>query len=401
MSDNYCIALQPICDRDLNHVADELLYRSGVAHKSANISDAMMATARACNVAFYEVGIEKLIGQRQIFFNAPRDWIVDPTLMPPNAEQVVVEVLENVVGDAEVIEALATIRRLGYAIALDDFILNDQTSPLLQVATIVKIDAWQDFTLQDVFFYKNKGIKLLAEKVEEVEDFERLRELGFDYFQGYFYAKPQLHQATSRQRSSNQAAQIRILAALNQEFVDYQHLEQLIVQDPHLTFMLLKYTNSAYFGRFNRAVTVQQALTALGLRQVRTIVMTVMLANNGPASRLLLPCVLTRASMCYQVAQELGTVDPELAFMVGMLSQMDLFMGMPLSELLKQLQLTPEEMQVILKRTGELGCILNTVEAFEKAQTRSLNYIDARGLNELWLNSRVWVEETLKSTLNY
>lgn len=401
MSNNYCIALQPICDGSMRHIADELLYRSSTQATSAYIADdeALMATARVCNIAFYEVGLNKLVGQRKIFFNAPRDWLLNPDLLPPKSEQVVIEVLEDVVADPEMLAALLEIKHRGYALALDDFVLNEHTEQLLNIATIVKLDAWQDITPETVSFYKQQGLELLAEKVEEVEDFERLKQLGFDYFQGYFYAKPLMHAATSRERRSNHEAQIRILAALKRENLDYQQLEQLIIQDPHLTFMLLKYTNAAFYGRLAKAVTITQALTALGLRRVRGIVLTVMLADNGPASRLLLPQVLTRAAMCQQLAEETMSIDPDRAFTVGVLSKMDLMMNTPMTELLNQLSFGPEERAALLQRKGDLGHLLATVEAFEKVDGSGLINENLDRLNQLWLNSRIWVEDILQQTV--
>lgn len=401
MSNNYCIALQPICDRAMRHVGDELLYRSSAQATSAYIADdeAVMATARVCNIAFYEVGLTKLVGQRKIFFNAPRDWLLNPELLPPNSDQVVIEVLEDVSADSEIVDALIEIKKRGYTVALDDFVLNDNTKDLLNIATVVKLDNWQDISLEMVQFYKAQGVELLAEKVEEVEDFEHLKALGFDYFQGYFYAKPQMHAETSRERSSNQEIQIRILAALKREGVDYQQLERMIIQDPHLTFMLLKYTNAAFYARFTKAVTITQAITALGMLRVKAIVMTVMLANNGPASRLLLPQVLTRAAMCQQLAEDSYSIDPDMAFTVGVLSKMDLIMNMPMTELLLQLSSSQEEREALLHRKGELGHLLATVEAFENVDSAGLMNKSLDRLNQLWLRSRIWVEDILQLTV--
>lgn len=206
MKENYCIALQPICDREMNHIADELLYRSSALTNAVNVSDDMLATARVTNIAFYEFGLERLVGHRKLFVNTPRDWLLNPSLLPPNPKQVVIEVLEDVEAEPQIIEALKSIRKKGYEVALDDFVFSSDNRALLDLATIVKIDQWQSISSDEVLFYKQKGLRLLAEKVEEIEDFEYLHGLGFDYFQGYFYAKPEMHRGTSRMRSSNQKA---------------------------------------------------------------------------------------------------------------------------------------------------------------------------------------------------
>lgn len=139
---NYCIALQPICDGDLEHVADELLYRASASDTFANVSDeqAVQASARVCNIAFYEVGVENLVGRRKLFVNAPRDLLLKRELLPPRSRQVVVEVLESVAGEPAILDSLRQLRAMGYPVALDDFVLTETTRPLLEVASIVKID---------------------------------------------------------------------------------------------------------------------------------------------------------------------------------------------------------------------------------------------------------------------
>ncbi|WP_310696361.1 HDOD domain-containing protein [Marinospirillum sp.] len=395
-SENYCIALQPICNNKMRHVADELLYRSSAEATFATVDDQMQATARVCNAAFYETGLEKLIGNRKLFFNAPREWILKPELLPPNPEQVVVEVLESVTGEPKIIEALKKVRALGYDVALDDFILTTETEPLLDVASIIKVDLFEPVREEDIDLYKERGIRLLAEKVEDLETFKHYRDMGFEFFQGYFYARPEVHAETSRKgRGNNRGAQIRILKEAQEEEPDYQVMENLIAQDPQLTFMLLKYVNSAAFRRRSEITTIHQALNTLGIDRVRTIVTTVMLANNGPASRLLLPQALTRAAMCEKLADDMSGVNTRTAFMVGLMSMMDVLMGTSLDELLQQLPLSTEIKNAILYRQGKLGQLLALIIAFEHAKLagKSASLVDR--LNQAWMVSQVWSNEIM------
>lgn len=286
MTDNYCIALQPICDRKMRHVADELLYRSNANAPSATFSDDMVATARASNIAFYEIGLEQLVGNRKVFLNVPREWLLRPELLPPHSSQIVIEILETVVAEPEIIHALEHIKQKGYLIALDDFVLNDKTRRLLQYADYVKIDRWQHFSIEECAFYKEKNIKLLAEKVETYEDFQLLRHKGFDYFQGYFYAKPVTQVEWAYDRVSNRQAQLALLVELQRQQVDYDKLETLILIDPHLTYVILKYANSALYALQAPSTSMRQALQVLGLRRVRAIVATQLFAAGQPVNAL-------------------------------------------------------------------------------------------------------------------
>lgn len=393
---SYCIALQPICDAKMRHVADELLYRSSVSATFAQVDDNLMATARVINATFFESDLHSLIGTRKLFFNAPKEWILKPELLPPHPEQVVVEVLESVTGEPEIIAALKKVRQLGYDVALDDFILNDATRPLLDVATIIKVDLFEPVLEEDIAEYKRRGIKLLAEKVEDLATFNEYKAKGFEYFQGYFYAKPEVHKETSRKgRANNHSAQMRIIAELQQEEPDYEHLENLIVQDPQLAFMLLKYVNSSAFRRLNEITTIHQALNTLGLDRVRSIVTTVMLANNGPASRLLLPQALTRARMCELLANEMQNLDPKTSFMMGLMSMMDVLMGAKLIDIMAELPLSHEIKDAILRHEGRLGKLLTLVETFEKACFTEKTAHLAAKLNTTWLAGQKWSNEVM------
>lgn len=396
---NYCIALQPICDRKMRHVADELLYRAHGDATSATIDDHQKATARVCNVAFYETGLRSLVGSRKLFVNVPHEWLLKPELLPPEPDQVVVEVLEDVMGTPDVINALHKIRRMGYEIALDDFTLTPESQPLLNVADIVKVDVTQPMDIAHLQLLKESGKRLLAEKVEDLDTFNRMSGLGFELFQGYFYAKPETQKLTLRKRTNHHPALMRLLSELRRGDVNYKDLEDLIAQDAQLTYVLLKHANSAMLHHRGEIVTVTQALNALGLRRVQATVITILLADNGPTSRLLLSQALTRAAMCERVADESGQ-DPDAAFTVGLISMMGLLLDEPLAELLEKLPISQEAADAILLRSHGLGKILNLVEQFECGKVRdwSPDVIDL--YNHIWLESQVWTTQTLAAIDN-
>lgn len=393
-TNNYCIALQPICDGAMRHVGDELLYRSGANATSAQIDDDQTATARVCNVAFYETGLQSLVGTRKIFVNTPQEWLLRPELLPPYPDQVVVEVLESVSGCPEIISALHNIRTLGYEVALDDFVLTAETRSLLSVASIVKFDLSLPFDTASVALCKARGIKLLAEKVEDLDTFNRLRAMGFELFQGYFYAKPETHRATSRHRTNNHDALLRLLSELQRDDINYSALEDLIAQDAQLTYTLLKYTNSALFHHRGAVLTLNQALATLGLKRIRTIALTILIANNGPASLLLLVQALRRAAMCERLAPQ-ASVNADAAFTAGLISMMGVLLGEPLPELLERLPISQSIADTILLRHDALGKLLTSVEDFENASTGDWASAQVDLYNHVWLKSQAWTTQTL------
>jgi len=393
---HYCVALQPICNADLLHVADELLYRSAATAVSANVEDDLIATARACNAAFYETGIENLCDERNLFFNAPRAWLLDPDLLPPNPEKVVIEILESVDVDEELLIALKNIKRLGYTIALDDFVLTPKTSALLDIADIIKLDVLEyPPHKDDIALYKAKGIVLLAEKVESMEEFEHYKSLGFTLFQGYFYARPEVKSAKSVKRSSNANVRLGILKELYTSEVDINKVEQLLMFEPQLVLRLLRMINSAQYKRVSQISSVQQAITTLGLEKLKTLVSTLVLANDDPCKMLLLPKVLTRAAMCQRLAQNEFTANPEEAFMVGLLSLADLMLNQELELICQQLPISDDIRNAVVSHQGKLGRILSLTISFEKAELYSASDKTIDILNKRYLESRSWATSAL------
>lgn len=394
--ENYCIAMQPICNAKMEHIADELLYRTAVNAQGVFVDDNELATARVCNIAFYETGIKNLVDNRNLFINMPTEWLLKPELLPPNSEQIVIEVLENVIGSKEVIDSLKIIKQKGYTIALDDFVLNSQTMPLLDIADIIKVDLFNPINMQHIDLYKSKGIKLLAEKVEDYDTFIEMRDLGFEMFQGYFYAKPETHKATSRNRSNNHMALLRLISEIQHENTNLRQLQDIIAQDLELTFLLLKYANSAMYNRSGSIETISQAINSLGLNRIRTIAMTIMMAKNGPASRLMLGQALTRAAMC----QELYTIkgsNGDVAFTVGLVSMMDSILGEPLEALIKNSTVSNEIIEIVIERKHVLGELLSNIEKFENAEILDWNNEQVEKYNDSWLKSQVWATNTLAS----
>jgi len=393
---SYCIALQPICDANMAHVADELLYRATSGASSAVIEDGLTATARACNAAFYEAGIESLCGPRQLFFNAPREWLLNPALLPPSPKQVVIEVLESVEGDEEVLAALRHIKSQGYTIALDDFVLTDATRPLLDLADIVKLDMLeQPPTRKQVEHYLARGITLLAEKVETKKEFDQAKAMGFTLFQGYFYAHPETRQSTAFKRGRNQSAQLRLLGELQKPEANYNELERLLVQEPQLGVQMLRTVNSASHNMSQKIVSLRQAMGLLGLNRLRNLVTMLVLANDDPCNMLLLPQALTRAAMCARLAARDCKENKEPAFMVGLLSMVDVLLGQKLELLCDQIALAPNIRQALLAHKGPLGKTLHLVKAFEKGRLKNASDEAVATLNQYFLESRIWANQVL------
>lgn len=395
--DQYCIALQPVCDAHFHHVGDELLYRSSPQANTAEISDPLLATARACSAAIYDIGLEKLVGNRWLFLNVSSEWLARPELLPTPAEQIVIEITESVAADSETIRAIQVIKAYGYRISWTLGSDDSRTRMLGELADIIKVDTTQPYDKKAIQSLDNGERTFLAEKVDDLDVFKRYRSLGFRLFQGYFFAKPKTHASSMNARRGNQSIQLRLITELYRDTVNLDELAKLIAQDPYLYVTVLKRANSGYFGQGRQITQLKRSLQLLGLIELRTLVATVMLSQNGPVCRLTIKLALTRALMCRLLADPFPGIDRESAFTAGLFSLMDVMLGLPMETLLHEVPL-PEDVIVALRsRSGSLGALLTLAEDYEKMAVDDSGSTERAQLRRCYLQANEEADALLQS----
>ncbi|GGW36307.1 MULTISPECIES: EAL and HDOD domain-containing protein [Halomonadaceae] len=364
-SDQYTIAIQPIVNVQLQHVADELLYRGNASAGNAVILDAVQATARACAVAIYEIGLDKLCGQRQLFINASHDWLLNPDLAGLPADQIVIEILEDTQPSEPLTDALRRLKKQGYRLALDDVEPNSANQGLMPFADIVKFDISVGLPIDMITSLHRQGYTLLAERVETHDEFEQCKALGFSLFQGYFYQRPQIQTTRTQRHSTSRANQMQLLAQLYSDRVRLPALSTLIARDPYLLNAVFKRANSAGKAAQRPAYKLLDCVHIIGLKELRTLVSIVMLAGNNPASKVNLINGLTRAFACEALAEQRG-LDAEEAFIVGLFSRMPVILGIELEVMLQELPLSQSIHKALASYAGALGQLLVDIAACEQ-----------------------------------
>lgn len=362
---NTFIGRQPIYDRALNVYGYELLYRDNTVN-AAQFTDGDLATSQVIVNTFMEMGLERLVGSRPAFVNVTHDFFVGQRPLPMSNEQVVFELLETAVVDEPLIAGVRALTARGYRIALDDFEPTPETEPLLALASFVKLDVQAldgERLATLVPQLRSHGVELIAEKVETRAEYEQCRALGFDYFQGYFFSRPDvLHTATP---STNRAVVLNLIGRLQDTETDVRELEKIIAHDVVLSYRMLRYINCATFGLRREIDSIQQAVMLLGLDAVRnwaTLILASQLADNKP--RELTTIALIRARMCNLLAPA-RNIDGQQAFTVGLFSLLDAMLDTPMEELLDHVPLATPIKLALLTREGTLGALLDAVIMFE------------------------------------
>ena len=337
--DQVFIARQPIFEAQKLHIFGyELLFRSSEENRFT-ATDGRFASSQTINRALHSIGLEAVCGDKKAFINITRDLLLEEvyTLLPP--DQCVVEVLEDLTLDDEVIAACKKLRAAGYGLALDDVTSAERVKPLWGVADIIKVDLslipkdQRAGVLRDLTPYAGK---LLAEKVETKEDLDEAVALGCQFVQGFFFCRPEMMRG--RGLTGAEVIYLQFLRELNKPSLDYAALEAIIKQDASLAYKLLKYLNSAAIGLRNKLTSIQQALVMMGERPLRkwgSLVAITSINSKRPPELLLTS--LVRAHFCEAVARKLNLADRELEmFLVGLLSSMDVALGMPMAQILDQ-----------------------------------------------------------------
>jgi EAL and modified HD-GYP domain-containing signal transduction protein len=352
------IARQPIFDRDLVVTGYELLFR-GANQNVAVVSNHDEATSTVVINAFTEMGLANVVGERRAWLNVSRDFLFGGFARALPRSRVVLELLEDQHVDDALLESLEDHRARGYEIALDDFAGTEELLPALEHVDIVKVDLLgrdPSAIAEDVDRLFAYDLTLLAEKVETPEEHERCLELGFDLFQGYFFCKPEKMEA--RGVAPNRLTMLQLVAALQDPKIEIGQLETLVTRDVALSYRLLRYINSAFFGMRREVDSIRRALMLLGIANVKRWATLSVFAGVEEKPRELIETALVRARFC----ELSGEGNTDQLFTLGLFSVVDALMDAPMEPF-------PDEMRAaLIDRTGPTGELLETALSFERGE---------------------------------
>ncbi|OPY80762.1 MAG: cyclic-di-GMP phosphodiesterase [Syntrophorhabdus sp. PtaU1.Bin153] len=363
------IGRQPIINRNKKIFGYELLFRNNTS-PDADVTNNIKATANVIVNALNNIGLKKLIGEKKGFINVDAEILESGIFDLLPKENIVLEILETVELTSDIVELCTNIRRQGYRLALDDFIYNSPLSPIVGAANFIKID----FPMHDrrtlaqvVEHLREYPAKLLAEKVETREDFEYCHSLGFDLFQGYFFARPSVISAKSL--SPAQLVLIELSRSLSRED-EFSTIEGLFKKNPELNYKLLKFMNSAAFYTAEKITSVRQSIALLGYRNLQKWVALLLFAGEGgdPKSSPLLERAALRGRIMELLTKKI-TGDPVLAdcaFMAGALSLIGVLLQTSISDALSEFNLSQEINDALIHREGLLGTLVLVTEMLEQ-----------------------------------
>ena len=406
------VARQPIFDRESRVYAYELLYRSSASCNEYTGADAEATTLEVIARSILSIGLDTIVSGKKAFINFGRNLLLDGSVSMLPKESVVIEVLESVEPDSDVVKSCRRLREQGYTIALDDFVWHPRFAALAEIAHVIKVDLRTTSQAEQkrlIDTYRPRGVRMLAEKVETIEELDRARQTGYDYFQGYFFARPAI--IAGREIPALFVTCLQVLNHLQRPEVDFKKLEELIAQDVALTYKLLRYVNSALFGHRANIDSIRRALMELGedgIRRWVTIATLPRLAGNKPGE--LVACALIRARFGERLAQLARDPAYSAAYLVGLFSLLDALLDRPLEEALRDIGLTPALRDVLLGTAPvieTLPRVHHLVQSYETGQWETVQALThelgltAAEVCSAYVQSTQWVNEVLRGGHEY
>ncbi len=363
-------ARQPILDRDKKLIGYELLFRDGVDNVFPDI-DGDEATSRLIEGSQFNFGLEDLTDNKPAYINFTLETLQKGYPLLLGKEQIVVEILETVQPGKRLLSLVKGLKEKGYTLALDDYVHQGVWRHFYPYIDIIKID----FLACDIESIKTiinaiepyPHIKLLAEKVETHEKYQLALEMGFSYFQGFFFSKPEMVQ--SKTLPPSEMALAELLYETSSIDLNLKKITEVFERDVNLSYKLLRYSNSAAFKRRAEISTIKQALIVLGSEEIKrflSLLFAAQVAADKPAE--LIRLSLTRARFAELLAISHGKMrDTGMAFLTGMMSLMDAILDEDMPSVMNKLPLAIEIKDALLEDKGQLAIYLKLVKFYEQA----------------------------------
>lgn len=409
--EQFFLARQPILDRGQSLIAYELLFRSA-GTGPAGVDDNLAATASVI-LNTLAIGVDQVIGNALGFINVDAALLMSDAVDFLPASRVVLEILETVIATPELIERITALQQAGYTFALDDVVSDTaDVRSFMPFVSIVKIDitdlspAALGRLCADC---KQANKRLLAEKVETLAQFQTCVALGFDFFQGYYFARPTVLQGKKFSPAQSTVLELMHLLTADADNID---IEQAIKKSVPLSLSLLKMVNTPAYGVTRHSDSIKQAIAVLGRQQLQRWLQILLYAEPNQPKQFVSPLLsmaTTRGRFLELLVRELQPLERALAdtaFTIGVMSLLDALFGTAMATVLDEIAVSDDVKQALLQREGLCGELLKIAESLEAAEnddTTCKSFLDEMQLSlsdllRIQLDAYKWSNEIVQAS---
>jgi len=390
------VGRQPIYNRNLGIFGYEMLFRASHINNANTRLSEDGATSQVIINTFIDMGLDNLVGNSMASINLTERFLLNDDAIPLPPERIILDIQANTLINDHTLSALQRLKDTGFTLALEDFRDTPNFSDLLKIADIFKMDIknnTHDEIVSRVKSLKKYNLKILAEKVETLEEYENYTKMGFNYFQGFFLSRPRV--IKSKTLETSKLAVMQLLSTLHSTGTDISEIEKAISADLSLSYKLLKLINSAFFNLPNEVDSIKRAVIFLGRRKLSGWASMLALSSMNDRPIELVKMAMVRAKTCELIALKLGLKDEDQYFTAGMFSALDILMEQPIKALISPLPLSDEVKLAILEHTGNIGIIVKCSQLLETsaAEKLSIKGITKAELSALYFEADRWALE--------
>jgi EAL and modified HD-GYP domain-containing signal transduction protein len=397
------VARQPILDRAKNLFAYELLLRDSLDNIFPKNINEDVATAKIIEGLEFNLGLESLTQGSIAFINFTHDSIINGYPLLLDKDKIVVEILETAKPGKKLLAACIDLKDKGYSIALDDYEHDSTWKHFFPYVDIIKLDysltSEQQFQEIITALKPFPHIKLLAEKIETYAEFQHAIIIGCEYYQGYFFSRPEMIKTVAFNPS--QIAIVNLWSEINKAELDFKKITSIFEDDINLSFKLLRYVQSPIFKRDAAIQSIKQAILVLGIEELKrfiSLLFTVQFSMGKPKA--LTVMALSRGRFCELMVNATLPINSQpSAFLIGLLSLIDAMVDGDIQELMDKLPLHQDMKDAIINRKGESANFLKLCELFEKADWENVELfcqqinVDPEQSCGLFKDALIWAEK--------
>lgn len=398
------LARQPILDKHGKIISYEILFRNSSTGNTYKFNDGDEATIKVMQNSLINIGMEKIVGHKKAFINFTENILKSDlySLIPP--KNVVIELLEDIVPSESVVNSCKILKKNGFTIALDDFIFDESYIELVKLADIIKVDfiltkGHKRKEILDIARNINPNLKFLAEKVENLEEFNEALSLGYSYFQGYYFSKPQI--VKGKKIEGNKLIYLKLIKELNSKKFSLENIQDLIKKDISMSYEILKLINSAKYYFKNRIKSINHAVSLLGENEIKKWLYFICMkpiCSNRP--QIVMLESLLRAEFLEKLAKKTPlNKNSSNFYLMGIMSLMDVILQMPLAKVLDELMISEDVKYALTGRESNYySKMLDIVISFRTGNwdkcmfTASYFNLNSKDLQDCYMDSIRWVD---------
>ena len=392
------IARQPILDTAKNVFAYELLFRDGKnnCYPSAEKSE---TTEKLIAQKYRTLALDDISCSKTSFINFQSNSIADDLSSSLDPENVVIELSAGSSKMDELTHVCQQVKKMGYKVALENCRVESDMSQLLPYIDLLKVKTERseyDSLSRNINQFLDANVKLIADQVNTHEDFHICKGVGFDYFQGYFFSKPEA--VSHQQLPTSKLTLVELMGASSSATFDLEGINRVIEQDVGLSYMLLRFINNPTINKRYKITSLRHALNYMGEVEIKKFIALLALTNLSDDKPLeLIHLSLVRAKFCDLVGVEknLGS-NPPTAFLVGLFSMLDALLDRDMQTLVEKLPLVEDVKLALCGAQNDLSVYLMLAKAFESGnwlkviRISKVLEIDQKLLHSLFNEAVLW-----------